>query len=176
MGAQDIAGTGNTPDTALLQGKNGKRMILDRKKEQERFLKFLAVGMIGAVIDFGTFNVLTVFFHLPALVAQIISFTLAVTSNFIWNRFWTYPDSRNKAVVHQLVQFFFVNMIGLGIRTLIFNRLEESMIWLSGQVVPKNFFVSTTVIGHNLSLATVIIIIMFWNFFVNRFWTYNDVT
>lgn len=151
-------------------------MTLDRKKEQARFLRFAMVGIIGAVIDFGTFNILTVGFHLEAIVAQIISFTLAVSSNFVWNRYWTYPDSRNKAVVHQLVQFFFVNMIGLGIRTLIFNRLEEGLVWLSEQVVPKGFFISTTVIGHNLSLATVIIIIMFWNFFVNRFWTYNDVT
>ena len=150
-------------------------MILDKKREQGRFFRFAVVGIIGAVIDFGTFNILTIAFHLTALLAQTLSFTLAVMSNFVFNRYWTYPDSRNKTISHQLLQFLFVSLIGLITRTLIFNRLEEELVWLSGQVVPKNFFISYTVIGHNLSLATVIIIIMFWNFFVNRFWTYNDV-
>ena len=36
-------------------------------------------------------------------------------------------------------------------------------------------FLPPKVIGENLSLAIVVIIVMFWNFFVNRFWTYNDV-
>jgi len=26
-----------------------------------------------------------------------------------------------------------------------------------------------------LSLASVIVIVMIWNFFINRYWTYNDV-
>lgn len=150
--------------------------MIDTKKEQGRFFRFAVVGVIGAVIDFGTFNLLTLVFHVPALFAQIISFTLAVLSNFIWNRYWTYPDSRDKTVQHQLLQFLFVSLIGLIIRTLIFNQLESGLVWLSGQVLPKDFFIPYTIIGHNLSLATVVIIIMFWNFFVNRFWTYNDVT
>jgi putative flippase GtrA len=31
------------------------------------------------------------------------------------------------------------------------------------------------VLGENLALATVVIIVLFWNFFINRYWTYNDV-
>ncbi len=151
-------------------------MILKDKKEQGRFLRFMVVGSIGAVVDLGVFNILSSLLGVPALIAQAISFSLAVVSNFIWNRFWTYPDSRNKPVASQLGQFVIVSVIGLTIRTLIFDRLEEGMIWAAGQVMPKNFFLSATVIGHNLSLATVIVIIMLWNFFVNRYWTYNDVS
>ena len=149
-------------------------MILN-KKEQGRFLRFAVVGAIGAVIDLGVFNLLTVGFGIEALVAQAVSFSMAVISNFIWNRFWTYPDSRGKPISGQLFQFIIVSVIGLTIRTLIFARLEEGLIWLSSLVIPAGFFVSPRVIGHNLSLAIVIIIIMFWNFFANRYWTYNDV-
>lgn len=149
-------------------------MILN-KKEQGRFLKFAVVGAIGAVIDLGIFNLLTIAFDVKALIAQAVSFSLAVISNFIWNRFWTYPDSRGKPIGGQLIQFVIVSIIGLAIRTLIFDRLEEGLIWLSSLIVPAGFFLSPKVIGHNLSLATVIVIIMFWNFFVNRYWTYNDV-
>ncbi len=151
-------------------------MILKDKKEQGRFLRFMVVGSIGAVVDLGVFNILSSLLGVPALIAQAISFSLAVVSNFIWNRFWTYPDSRNKPIANQLIQFVIVSVIGLGIRTLIFDRLEEAMIWVAAQVLPKNFFLSSTVVGHNLSLATVIVIIMLWNFFVNRYWTYNDVS
>jgi hypothetical protein len=30
-------------------------------------------------------------------------------------------------------------------------------------------------IGNNMALAVAVVIVMFWNFFVNRFWTYSDV-
>jgi putative flippase GtrA len=151
-------------------------MILKGGKERERFLKFMVVGTIGAVVDLGIFNVLSSLFGVQAIIAQAISFSMAVVSNFLWNRYWTYPDSRNKPVANQLGQFIIVSVIGLTIRTLIFDRLEEGMIWAASQVMPKNFFLSPTIIGHNLSLATVILIIMLWNFFVNRYWTYNDVS
>ena len=30
-------------------------------------------------------------------------------------------------------------------------------------------------LGDNLALVLAVIVVMFWNFFVNRYWTYNDV-
>lgn len=150
-------------------------MLFKDKKEQGRFLRFAVVGSIGAIIDLSIFNLLSVGFGIEALVAQAVSFSVAVISNFLWNRYWTYPDSRNKSITSQLGQFVLVSVIGLTIRTLIFDRLENSLIWLAVQIVGTNFLFKPTTIGHNLSLATVIIVIMFWNFFINRYWTYNDV-
>ncbi len=150
-------------------------MILTNKKERARFLRFAIVGIIGTVIDFGILNLLNQVFRVEILLAQAVSFSAAVVSNFTWNRLWTYPESRTKSMSLQLVQFAIVSVIGLGIRTLIFNSLDKALIAISRQVFPSNFFLKPEVIGHNLSLAIVIIIILFWNFFVNRFWTYNDV-
>lgn len=150
-------------------------MILKERKEQGRFFRFAIVGTIGALIDLGVFNLLSSLLGVVALVAQACSFSIAVVSNFIWNRYWTYPDSRNKTIVRQLGQFIIVSVIGLTIRTLIFDQLEEALIWLATQVSPKDFVLTPTIIGHNLSLGIVILLIMLWNFFVNRFWTYNDV-
>ena len=150
-------------------------MILRKRREQERFIRFAVVGAIGAAIDIGIFNILSSILKIPALTAQAVSFSVAVISNFIWNRYWTYPDSRNKAVLGQMAQFIIVSLIGLALRTLIFDQLEKALIWSAGQILPPNFFLSPVIVGHNASLAIVIIIIMFWNFFINRFWTYNDV-
>ncbi|MDR3574752.1 MAG: GtrA family protein [Anaerolineaceae bacterium] len=149
-------------------------MILTNKKEQTRFLRFMAVGIFGAVIDFGTFNLLTVLFHFPFIIAQAISFTLAVCSNFIWNRYWTYPDSRSKPIPRQLVQFFGVNIIGLLIRTLLINWLDVVLRQASAAILPAGFL-SPEIVGNNAALATAIIVVMLWNFIVNRYWTYNDV-
>ena len=69
-------------------------------------MRFAVVGIIGAVVDFGTFNLLVNLLHVAwQSVASVISFTAAVVSNFLWNRFWTYPDSRSKSIPKQVVQF-----------------------------------------------------------------------
>ena len=33
----------------------------------------------------------------------------------------------------------------------------------------------TTRLADNLSLMVAVIVVLFWNFFANRHWTYNDV-
>jgi putative flippase GtrA len=149
-------------------------MIVTDTKERTRFLKFMGVGLIGAVVDFGTFNLLATLFSVSSVLASMVSFVLALTSNFLWNRFWTYPDSRSKPVSRQLGQFLVISVLGLAIRTPLFAWLEKVMIRLFSTNLPT-FSFSPTFLGHNISLAIVILIVMFWNFFANRFWTYNDV-
>lgn len=149
--------------------------LILKRNEQARFMRFALVGAIGAVIDFGVFNLLTHFTGINAVIASVISFICAVCSNFIWNRYWTYPDSRTKHITHQLLQFIIISVIGLAIRTPLFAYLEK--------VLAKSFANSVftvpftpTFLSHNISLAVTIIVVMFWNFFANRFWTYGDIS
>jgi putative flippase GtrA len=150
-------------------------MIIANPTERNRFLKFAVVGVVGAVVDFGVFNLLTQLTLIPAVYATMVSFTAAVISNFVWNRYWTYPDSRSKPIMGQVVQFILVSLIGLGIRTPLFAFLEQNLINLASQALPRNFFLKPTFVGHNVSLAIAVLVVMMWNFFANRFWTYNDV-
>ena len=149
-------------------------MILTKAQERSRFLRFAVVGTIGAVVDFGVFNLATNAFSVPAIWASAISFTAAVISNFIWNRYWTYPDSRSKPLGSQLFQFFIVSLIGMGIRLLMFALFENGFIRIAEQVFPAGS-ISPVSIGHNAILALAILIVMIWNFLANRYWTYNDV-
>jgi putative flippase GtrA len=149
-------------------------ILINNKKERTRFLRFAVVGTIGAVVDFGVFNLLTLLTPILPVIASVISFIAAVISNFIWNRYWTYPDSRSKPVSQQVTQFFVINLIGLAIRTPLFAVMEKFLIqWLEPMALPE--ILPAIVIAHNLSLATAVIVIMFWNFFANRYWTYSDV-
>lgn len=136
------------------------------------------VGAIGAVIDFGTFNLLRGGVGMLDEIAQSISFLAAVTSNFLWNRYWTYPDSRSKPIGRQASQFFIVNVIGLTIRTAVFWLIKPTMIALAGDLLDTFGDTSASQavgLGVNLALMVAVIVVLFWNFGVNRVWTYSDV-
>jgi len=148
-------------------------LIRDRQ-EQTRFLKFMLVGIIGAVIDFGIMNLLSKLFGLPLIWAGTISFICAITSNFYWNRYWTYPDSRSRPITKQLVMFFTVNIAGLAIRLPILHFLETPMRQLFSSLT-WHFPISPEFLGKNFTLAVAVGVVMLWNFFINRYWTYNDV-
>jgi putative flippase GtrA len=149
-------------------------MILSESKERVRFLKFATVGALGAVIDFGVMNLFTHFFNVRLVLAGTISFLFAVTSNFLFNRYWTYPDSRSRHVLHQLGMFFLVNAAGIAIRIPILHYAEpplaktfENLAHLSDTVAEA--------LARNATLAVAVGVVMIWNFFINRYWTYNDV-
>lgn len=148
--------------------------LITSKQERVRFLKFAFVGVTGAVVDFGILNLLRLVFGVPLVWAQGISFTAAVVNNFLWNRFWTYPDSRSKKTSHQLVQFFIINIIGLIIRTPLIPWLDQLILKLlerfSWELPLEDY-----VLSNNLALTISIVIVMLWNYFANRYWTYNDV-
>ncbi|OGO06272.1 MAG: hypothetical protein A2Y73_02990 [Chloroflexi bacterium RBG_13_56_8] len=143
---------------------NFKTLAQDRRAEINRFVKFSVVGAIGAVVDFSLLNLGIQVFGLAKWLANTFSFSAAVLSNFTWNRLWTYPESRSRAFVGpQLIQFLMVNVVGYGINQALFLSLD------------KYVFASWGVWGYNLSKAIAIGVVLFWNFGVNRIWTYRDI-
>jgi putative flippase GtrA len=149
--------------------------ILTNPRERGRFLRFAVVGVIGAVVDFGVMNLLVNIFHTPLVLAGTVSFIAAIISNFFWNRYWTYPDSRSKPVIRQLIEFFVVSVLGLVIRIPILAILEP-ITYRFFKNLPFTIPVFTAnFLSDNITLAVAVIIVMFWNFFVNRYWTYSDV-
>lgn len=147
--------------------------IFKNPVERRRILRFALVGTLGAVVDFSVFNLLTLILHWPAVISSVISFATAVTHNFLWHRYWTFSDSRSKPVTHQMGQFLIVNLLGVSIRTPIFILFTRLIGWAM-RYLPA-LPVSRDILVHNLALAGAVGIVMFWNFFVNRFWTYNDI-
>lgn len=149
-------------------------MILAASKERVRFLKFATVGALGAAIDFGVMNLMTHLFDMKLVYAGTISFICAVLSNFTLNRYWTYPDSRSRHILHQLGMFFIVNAAGIAFRVPTLHFVEPLM---------ARAFEDTAHLSHataqflakNATLALAIGVVMIWNFFINRYWTYNDI-
>jgi putative flippase GtrA len=149
--------------------------LFTNRKEQKRFAKFAFVGAIGTVVDYSVFNLFAYALGFEEIFAQGISFTVAVISNFILNRYWTFRDSRSKRLRVQLFQYVLVNFVGLLIRTPIFAgfvALFTSL--LIGRVLP--FGIDPVWLAHNLALAGAIGVVLLWNYFVNRRWTFSDVS
>jgi putative flippase GtrA len=149
-------------------------MILTDTKERTRFYKFALVGALGAAIDFGVMNLLSHFTSMSLVFAGTISFTCAVMSNFIWNRIWTYPESRSRPLLSQLGMFVLVNTAGVAIRIPTLHYLEPPVLHFFEGVFHTSLKIAE-LFANNLTLAVAVGVVMIWNFFVNRYWTYNDV-
>ncbi len=143
------------------------------RKEGKRFAKFMAVGAIGFVVDATTLFIVTSLLHVPDLLAQAVSFTAAIVSNFTFNRYWTYPESRSKSIRRQLTQFTLVNLAGLAIRSVVFALVLEPYRRLAAQQTLIRL--EPAFLARFAALATAVMVVLLWNFFVNRYWTYNDV-
>ncbi len=153
--------------------------VISNRREVVRFLKFATVGAVGAVVDFGILYLLHIGLNWPLALANTVSFTCAVFSNFTWNRYWTYPDSRSKPLTSQLGQFFAVNIAGWAINTGILVALSAPLTGIAGTwavVTAAGGAELAHKVGYNAAKVVATGIVMFWNFIVNRVWTYNDVT
>lgn len=179
----------DTPLTPQSRG-TGLRRILTDPKERSRFLKFCVVGASGAVVDFGILNFCVKVLHIPLwlgerpgkLLSISLSFILAVLNNFLWNRLWVYPETRKDPIRKQLGQFALVNLIGYVINVGITYTGDQWVLGPAGILATQvAAFVSwLNLIDHytfsyNASKVIATGVVLFWNFFINRVWTFGHV-
>ena len=83
--------------------------------------KFCVVGALGYLINLAVYDVL-LHAGLHYLLAATCSFLVAVTSNYTWNRVWTFREQRGHLGV-QGMRFFLVSLAALGANLLVLNVL-----------------------------------------------------
>ncbi|MFZ4414249.1 MAG: GtrA family protein [Bacteroidales bacterium] len=120
-----------------------------------KFLKFGLVGASGVIVDFGFTYLCKEIFKIQKYIANAIGFTLAATSNYVFNRIWTF-HSLNPEIGLEYSKFLLISLVGLGINTLI--------LWTLTSKFNKNFYVSKL---FAIGVVTV------WNFFFNMMFTFN---
>jgi len=147
--------------------------LLTSKDERIRFIKFALVGLTGTAVDFGVMNLLRLVAGLPLIWAQGISFSAAVINNFLLNRLWTYPEVRDKPAAWQLIQFFIINIVGITIRTPLIAWLDQIILNLLIEM-DVSIGIDNFILSQNLALAVSVSIIMLWNYFANRYWTFKN--
>lgn len=82
-----------------------------------QFIKFFITGLVGATVDFGTYNIMTrglgwdtIYFvyGYEIIAANLVSVLLAISSNFVLNKYWTFRNT-DRAVVKQWTGYFALN-------------------------------------------------------------------
>jgi putative flippase GtrA len=119
----------------------------------EQLAKFCAVGAVGYLLNLGVYDALL---HegLHYLVAATCSFFVAVTSNYVWNRIWTFRD-RRAGIAAQGLRFFVVALVSLGANLGVLHLLI-----LGGA-------------GKLVGQAAAIVVVTPLNFLGNRLWSFR---
>jgi len=116
--------------------------------------KFGLVGVSGYVINLGVFALLSGNFGLHHAIAAIGAFLVAVSSNFFWNRHWTFTAGDGHAGF-QAMRFFAVSVAALLINLAVLEAL-----------------VSGASFGALGAQAIAVAIAMPFNFLGNKLWTF----
>ncbi|MFA7252428.1 MAG: glycosyltransferase [Candidatus Paceibacterota bacterium] len=124
-------------------------------REFQRMIRYGLVGVTGTLIDLAFLFILVEYFHLQVILAATISFILAATNNFVWNKIWTF-NNKNKAYHHQYLKFLIISFIGLNITLLLMSLLH-------------------LILGLWYILAKIItsLLVLYWNYWGNKHWTFK---
>jgi putative flippase GtrA len=119
-----------------------------------QLLKFGVVGGSGYLINLVVFAVLADKLGVHHSVAAIGAFCVAVTNNFLWNRYWTFgPGSATAGF--QAVRFLVISVASLAINLAVLEAL------LAG-----------TGVGELTAQAIAVAVAMPFNFLGNKLWAF----
>lgn len=131
------------------------------RPELRRFGRFLMVGLSGTLVDLVVLSLLKHFLGWPTIIANILSYSVGILNNYLLNRLWVYPETKNQQSAVQLLQFCLISLIGLALNNLLVWLLEP----LFGQFVGDYSYLPAKFV------ATAFVLI--WNFGANRLWTFK---
>jgi putative flippase GtrA len=83
--------------------------------------QFGLVGAAGLLVDLTVFNALRLTLlapetiHTGPLIAKVVSTLLAIVTNWLGNRYWTFANDRRSNTVREGLEFFAVSLAGMGI-------------------------------------------------------------
>ncbi|MGE5408943.1 MAG: GtrA family protein [Syntrophothermus sp.] len=119
-----------------------------------QLLKFGLVGASGYLINLGVFALATGYLGVHHLIAAILAFGVAVTNNFLWNRYWTFGPG-DGPVHFQAARFFAVSVASLGLNLVVL----QALVTLGG-------------LGSLTAQAIAVAVAMPFNFLGNKLWTF----
>lgn len=164
-----------------------RRQRLHERHSVRQFVKFCIVGASSTVISFGLFNLLYLHFLWTLVPSVSFAFLVSVMNGFLWNRHWTFKEAKHNAAHEQYVKFLLVNIVGWFLNTsivvLIVAHFTSGGHGVFGDQAQFSHVVWAIVAGQakhhynkwlvNGALAAATCVVVFWNFFANRLWTFK---
>ncbi|MEX2108958.1 MAG: GtrA family protein [Solirubrobacterales bacterium] len=121
-----------------------------------QLFKFGVVGGSGYLVNLAVFAMLAGSLGLYHTIAAVGAFCVAVTNNFIWNRYWTFEPGEGHPAF-QAARFFTVSLAALMINLAVLEAL-----------------VAGTSMGPVTAQAIAVAVAMPFNFLGNKLWTFSD--
>ena len=113
--------------------------------------RFGLVGLVGLAVDVGVFNLLLLTVLSPSVLhegpifAKIISTSLAIVTNWLGNRHWTFRDDRRHHWFREGVEFVIVSIGGMGISLL--------CLWISHYLLGFTSLIADNVATNGIGLV-----------------------
>jgi putative flippase GtrA len=160
---------------------------LARRPGLRQFIKFGIVGVSSSLINFGLSNLFHYRLGWPLIPALTLAFFLSVLNGFFWNRRWTFKEARGKPAHTQSLQFLLVNVVGWLLNTsivvliILSYRSQGRGLASSPDELHRILTAMFTNTGRqeygpllfNAALLVATAVVVFWNFFANRLWTFK---
>lgn len=134
----------------------------------KQFVKFGMVGLVGATVDFGSYNIMTraldwntIFdiFGFKIIAANLVSVLAAILSNFLLNKYWTFRN-QSTSVLQQGAGYFTLNFV-----TFVLNQLLTSFFAFHVPLIEAAFGSQKDNVAKAISVG----FILFINFFGSKF-------
>ncbi len=140
---------------------------LSKRRGIRQFAMFCVIGATSAVIDVGLLNVFTHLLGWHWIVAQVVSFSLAVTNGFTWNSLWTFKGVNRDSNRCRYAKFYATNVAGLLLNLAV---MKAVMFIMTGHLIsPTN----PDPLVLNVAKAVAIVIVSVWNFTASKYWTFR---
>jgi len=124
-----------------------------------QLFKFAIIGVTSFLLDLGVYAALTRtsdFWRYYFIAANTVSFMVSVVWSFTWNKIWTFKSGRSGSTRRQYIKFLTVSLGGLVLSSILLYLAVKS--WHIYDILAK-FLIA--------------IVVMFWNFNLNKFWTFR---
>jgi putative flippase GtrA len=144
-----------------------------QRRGVRQLVKFSLVGASSTVIDKGTLWLLLrdVLPRAPWWVCATLSFMLAVTNGFVWNRGWTFRAQGQARLRRQYSMFVTTNVVSLGLN-LLFTKIF--LVAVTGELLHRAARPDATDVL--LASLAAIPFVTLWNFAASKYWTFRAPT
>jgi dolichol-phosphate mannosyltransferase len=99
------------------------------------FFLFCLVGLSGVLVDFSVGTALRLWLNADIRVCALAGFLAALTSNYVLNRVWTFPNAQRHAVLSSYALFLLVSLVGFSTRLTFIQLLLSTGILIQHQLI-----------------------------------------
>src|SRR3989344_7161699 len=128
-----------------------------------QFVKFGIVGGLNSMLDLGILNLLI---HSTGIATGLyfsffktVSFSIAVTNSYFWNKYWTFHSEETPRTV-EFFKFLMVNLVGLGI------NVGSASFVVNVLGAPAGV---SPALWANIGAMSSVFVSLFWNFIGMKF-------